>query len=67
VLKFFGVIVGDEVEYLPWVVRHRLLPVLDGEKGLVTEKTAIFFHHVDSTHLKNLLVIQIKLHDSTEE
>jgi hypothetical protein len=56
--NIFGVIVGDEVEDLPWVVRHRLPPILDGEKGLVTEKTA-FFHHGDSTHLKNLLVIQI--------
>jgi hypothetical protein len=25
-----------KVEDLPWAVRHILLPVLDGEKGLVT-------------------------------
>jgi hypothetical protein len=58
VLTFLAFVVGDEVENLPWVVRHKLLPVLDGEQGLVTEQTAIF-HHGDSTHLKNLLVIQI--------
>jgi hypothetical protein len=65
IANIFGDIAGEEVEDLPWVVRLILLPVLDGEKGLLTKKIT-FYHHGDSMHLKNFLVIQIKLHDSTE-
>jgi hypothetical protein len=65
-VNIFYVVVGDEVEDLPCVVRHILLPVFYGEQGLVTEQTTIL-HHDNSTHLKNLLVIQIKLQDCTEE
>jgi hypothetical protein len=52
--NIFGAVVGDEVEDLPWAIRQILLPILDGEQGLMTKQTAIF-HHGDSTHLNKLV------------